>query len=228
VDADQMRLFLEAAQGLRVLPWVGGAWGVQAFPDVRAWRRNMATSVAQLLRDWPELAGVQINIEPCRSGSQAFLRLLEEVRAEMPPGTILSVAAYPPPTVWHRFEEVHWSQDYYREVAARADHLVVMMYDTALKKPKLYEALMARWTGEVLAWSGDAEVLLGVPTYDDAGVGYHHPDVENLEHGLAGIHAGLERIGPLPDRFAGVAIYSGWETDAQEWALFDARWRGEP
>ncbi len=226
VDPDQVRLFLDATDDLRVIAWVGGAWGKQAFPDVVSWRRNMATSVGRLLRDHPRLAGVQLNIEPCPSGSQAFLRLLEEVREQMPPDRILSVAAYPPPTAWHPYPEVHWEEDYFREVAARADHLAVMMYDTALKEPKLYEALMARWTREVLAWSGDAEVLLGVPTYDDAGVGYHHPEAENLEHALAGVHAGLEEYGPLPDRFSGVAIYCEWETDAAEWALFDQRWRG--
>ena len=228
VDEVQTRLFLDAMHGIRVIPWIGGAWGKQAFPDVVAWRRNLAVTAGQLLRRWPDLAGVQLNIEPCPSGSEAFLRLLEEVRAQMPAGKVLSVAAYPPPTVWHPYPEIHWEESYYAEVSARVDQLAVMMYDTALKEPKLYRSLMAQWTTEVIAWSGDAEVLLGVATYDDAGVGYHHPEVECLEHGLAGIHAGLEALEVVPERFAGVAIYCAWETDEAEWALLEQRWGRGP
>jgi hypothetical protein len=63
-------------------------------------------------------------------------------------------------------------------------------------------------------------VLLGVPDYDDAGVSYHHPEVEDLANGLAGVHAGLEDRKPLPSYYAGVAIYSEWETDDREWRVF--------
>ena len=50
---------------------------------------------------------------------------------------------------------------------------------------------------------------------------YHDPEVEALEHGLAGIHAGLAVFGSkLPPNYQGVALYSEWETDAGEWAFF--------
>jgi hypothetical protein len=137
----------------------------------------------------------------------------------LPTGKLLSVAAYPPPTRWHPFEDVHWTEDYFRQVARRCDQLAVMMYDTALRKPKLYQHLMADWTGEVLTWSGGKSVLLGVPTYSDADSGYHHPDVENLENALRGIHRGLSRQ-PLEKNYQGVAIYCHWETDETEWTYF--------
>jgi hypothetical protein len=85
--------------------------------------------------------------------------------------------------------------------------------------PKLYQRLMAGWTEEVLAWSEGKPVLLGVPTYNDAGVEYHHPDVENLRNALLGIHRGLSRR-PLLPSYQGIAIYCERETDADEWNYF--------
>ena len=60
-------------------------------------------------------------------------------------------------------------------------------------------------------------MLLGVPTYDDAGVGYHLPSVEHLPNALLGIHAGLSGYRTPPDHYQGVAIYCEWETDDAEW-----------
>jgi hypothetical protein len=177
-----------------------------------------------LLADHPRLAGVQINIEPMPSGDPGFLALLQELRAALPEGRILSVAAYPPPTRWHRFPDVHWEEDYFRKVASRCDQVAVMMYDTAIRIPKLYESVMAKWTREVLAWSGETEVLLGAPGYEDADSGYHDPAAENLKHALRGIHAGLAKSGP-PDNYAGVAIYSEWEMDARKWMQFEKWFR---
>jgi hypothetical protein len=82
---------------------------------------------------------------------------------------------------------------------------------------------MAEWTGEVLSWCEGRPVLLGVPAYDDAGTGYHHPEVENLTNALAGIHAGLMGLDSLPPHYRGVAIYCDWEMDAAEWTLLEER-----
>ena len=94
-----------------------------------------------------------------------------------------------------------------------------MMYDTSLRFPMLYRRLMAAWTREVLAWSSDAEVLLGLPAYEDGGVGYHQPEVENLGHALAGVHQGLADLGRLPANYQGVAIYSEWEMTPAKWKV---------
>lgn len=95
-----------------------------------------------------------------------------------------------------------------------------MMYDTAIRIPKAYERLMADWTEQVINWSPDTSVYLGLPAYDDEGVGYHHPDVENLKHSLRGIHAGLTRFETVPENYRGVALYCEWEMEPDEWALF--------
>jgi len=219
VDSPQVERFLDVMKGISVVPWVGGPNETAA--DVRAgpWRQTFCRSVRELLEKHPRLAGVQVNIEPMPDGHDGFLNLLEELRQVLPPGKCLSIAAYPPPTRWHPYPSVHWSEGYFRAVAQRSDELAVMMYDAALHSPRLYQKLMADWTGEVLAWSEGRRVLLGVPTYHDAGVGYHDPATENLTNALLGVHRGLAGL-TIPTNYAGVAIYSEWETDATEWEYF--------
>ena len=89
------------------------------------------------------MAGVHINIEPMPSSNPHFLTLLEELSNAIPEGKILSVAAYPPPSLWHPMKEVHWDESYYRQVSSQTDQLAVMMYDTAIHFPKVYQNLMA-------------------------------------------------------------------------------------
>lgn len=217
VDPDQTERFLDHFEDFSVIPWIGGVLDIHCSPESPQWRTNFVSSVADLLKTHPRLAGVQLNIEPMPTGNTDFLILLDELRQAMPDGKILSVAAYPPPTRWHPIPDVHWDESYYRQVAHRADQLAPMMYDTAIKLPKFYQNLMLKWTSEVLEWSGDTQILLGVPVYDDAGVGYHSPKVENLKNALLGIHAGLKRFRPLPKNYSGIAIYCEWEMDQKEW-----------
>jgi hypothetical protein len=205
---------------------IGGPNGSSALIHKPQWRAAFIANVRQLIAEHPRLAGVQVNIEPLTSGDRNFLLLLEELRAALPPDTLLSVAAYPPPTWWHPFEDVHWEEEYFREVARRSDQLAVMMYDAAQRIPKTYQRLMADWTQEVLEWSEGKSVLLGVPTYDDAGVEYHDPRVENITNALLGVHRGLSRQS-LPANYQGVAIYCEWETSEAEWRYFREYFLGQ-
>ena len=214
-DDGQTERFLNGLDGFRVMPWIGGVRDDSANPGSPAWRARFVETSVQFLTRHPRLAGLHLNIEPMPDGDPSYLLLLEELRKAMPSDKILSVAAYPPPTRWHPFPEVHWSEPYFRQVAKRADQLVPMLYDTGLAWQKPYRKLMADWTSEVLAWSEGKEVLLGVPAYDDAGTGYHDPRVENLENALSGIHAALED--GVPSHYAGVSVYSEWEMSAEDW-----------
>jgi hypothetical protein len=218
VDDEQVTRFLDGlGPDFRVLPWTGGVLDDSARTNDPQWRATFVRSVRALLDRHPRLAGIHINVEPCPTGDKSFLMLLEELRASLPSGKLLSIAAYPPPTRWHPYDDIHWDKTYFRQVADRSDQIVVMMYDTGIHLGKLYENLMRQWTSECLDWSGGRPVLLGVPAYDDAGVGYHHPRVENVRHALRGIHAGLLRFDPLPSHYQGLAIYSEWEMDQAEW-----------
>jgi hypothetical protein len=219
IDPRQTELFLDAFEGLRVMPWIGGPNGSSVRLNDAKWRTGFVADVRKMFATHPRLAGVQVNVEPLPSGDEGFLRFLEEVRTALPTGKVLSVAAYPPPTRWHPFPEVHWEESYFRDVARQCDQLAVMLYDAGQKIPKSYQKLMADWTVEVLAWSEGKAILLGVPTYDDAGVGYHDPKVENLTNALLGIHRGLSQTSP-PTNYQGVGIYCDWETSDAEWNYF--------
>jgi len=228
-DAEQLEALLDdcAAGNLELFVWIGGVNGESAHPALPRWRSRFVQSVRALLAAHPRLAGVQLNIEPLPDGDPDFLTLLEELRAALPPGGKLGVAGYPPPSWWHPFPEVHWSDAYLREVAERCDQLAVMMYDTALTDRKFYTALMADWTEEILLATrgAGAEILLGVPAYDDAGSGYHHPEVEALRPALRGIQAGLARR-ELPPEYGGLAIYCEWEMEPSEWRIWDGEFLG--
>ena len=220
-DAAQVERFLDAlGPPFRVLPWVGGARDGTARIEDRAWRAAFVASARELLERHPRLAGVHVNIEPCPDGDPSFLALLDELRGALPAGKLLSVAAYPPPTVWHRFPDVHWGERYFGEVTRRSDQVAVMAYDTALVQQKVYRWLVSAWTREVLTWSRGADVLIGVPTYEDAGSGWHDPEVESLRNALLGVHAALGGRDALPERYQGLAIYCEWETDDEEWWLW--------
>lgn len=219
IDPYQVERFLDGFDSFRVMPWIGGPNGANVLLYNKKWRVKFTNSVHSLLVAHPRFAGVQINVEPLPSGDTNFVSLLDDLRRSMPSGKILSVAAYPPPTRWHPYSDVHWDRVYLMEVARRSDQLAVMSYDVGQKYGKTYQKLMADWTQEVLSWSEGKPVCLGVPTYHDAGVGYHNPDVENITNALLGIHRGLSRE-PLPTNYQGVAIYCDWETDDTEWSYF--------
>jgi hypothetical protein len=226
VDDAQAERFLAAFSDFRVMPWIGGPAGPSTRFANTKWRASFTQSITNLLTAHPAFAGVQINIEPMTSGDKDFLVLLEEIHANLPKGKLLSVAAYPPPTRWQPSPEVHWDENYFREVARRCDQMAVMMYDTGLRVPKLYERLMVNWTIESLRWSEGKPVLLGIPSYNDAEVEYHNPKVENLRTALMGIHKALSGL-PPPANYQGVAIYCEWETDSEEWNYFKSHFLKE-
>ena len=211
----QVELFLDVAEkyDVAVIPWVGGVFEDSARPEDERWRRNFVASVDELLKKHPRLAGVQINIEPMPDGNADFLRLLDELRP-VTRGKILSVAAYPPPTNWHRFPDVHWSLPYIHRIARHCDQLAVMMYDTAIPLEKFYIRLMTEWTHQLVGVvrTTECELLLGIPAYEDAGVGYHRPQVENIDAALRGIAASDRK-----NEIGGIAVYCEWEMDERKW-----------
>ena len=220
VDSDQTELFLNVFSEFDVLPWVGGVLDSHCFIDSEDWRSSFTESIAELFHDHPRLSGIHINIEPLPSGNTHFLTLLDEMRKALPRGAIISIAAYPPPTKFHPFPEVHWDEAFFREVAKRSDQLVPMMYDTSIAMPKVYTQIMSNWTSQILDWSKGTEVLFGVPAYEDANVGYHDPKVENLSSALRGVHASLASNKNLSNNYSGVALYSDWVMNQEKWQVF--------
>lgn len=218
VDDDQVRRLLEAADrhGVAVVPWIGGVWQRDIFPEDPLWTRRFVASVTALLETHSGLAGVHLNVEPLPSGDDDFIALLEALREALPPDAILSVAAYPPAPFGRDDTMVFWDLDYLARVAEPADQLAFMLYDTGYPLQKVYTAAVRRWTIDLLSAPLDARVLLGVPAYDDAGVPWHDPRVENVASALAGIRSGLATFEHAPATYQGIAVYSEWELDVPE------------
>ena len=217
-DSGQVERFLDIAEqyNIKVIPWIGGVYEESARPADEKWRKNFVASVDELLKKHPRLAGIQINIEPWPSDNVGFLMLLDAIRP-VTEGKILSVAAYPPPTKWHQFPNVHWPLVYIKRLTNHCDQLAVMMYDTAIPLEKFYIKLMTDWTKQLTTAtrSSTCELLLGIPAYDDAGVGYHHPGVENINSALQGISAS-----PRKNAINGIAIYCEWEMNEAKWQIW--------
>jgi hypothetical protein len=150
------------------------------------------------------------------SGNKDFLILLDELKKSLN-RKILGVAAYLPPTVWHRFPSVHWDLKYLAKVANHADQMAVMMYDTAIPYRKFYINLYKMWIYDLISslYRINTEILLGVPAYEDSGVGYHHPAVENISSALSAISAS-----PFKKNISGVAIYCEWEMTPDKWQIW--------
>ena len=237
-DVREVSRPLSPTLATRLLAWIrgpgqamGGALSL-SNPSVR--RRIVSTCtffVEQLGFD-----GVHLDIEPVPSGDPDYLQLLDEIRAGIGSKTI-SVAAmkwtpFAPSLDRLSFLPYSWERGYYREVASRADQVVLMAYDTAIPLTNLYIKYVSWQTGEVLDAVHDfprCEVLIGLPTYTDERWNFHS-NAENLGTGLQGVIETLQDLrqrGNLPQNFAGVAIFASWTTSANQWNQFDKVWRGK-
>ena len=164
--------------------------------------------------------GVQWDYEICPSGDVAFLKLLEETRAALPAGKLLSVAAdcsYPAP-----FSSPGWSDDYFREVAKRCDQMAVMCYDSGMYMPRLYVWFVQRQAALVprLARQAGAhcQVLLGLPTYGQGGPS-HNPRAENLRLALKAV-----REARASQAAAGIALFADYTTAPDDWRAYESLW----
>ncbi len=81
---------------------------------------------------------------------------------------------------------------------------------------------MKRWSKEILLSLKDTscKVFFVIPPYNDAGVLYHDPEVENISSALQGGNALKEPDLPLKN-FNGFAIYSQWEMTDEKWKEWD-------
>lgn len=235
---EQMRTFLATARRvapqLRVMPWVGGLRvgykrqrsGTVDLGDLGQ-RQRMVAECRGLIDEGFD--GVHVDIEPVDDGNVEFLALLRTLRTAVGPGRILSLSAIPPAPVALPFApNFVWSREYYRRVAALADQLVIMAYNTALPTAPLYRRYVAYATSsiasELAASRSSTRILLGVPTFDEMGF-MHRAGVETPENALLGVVAGLRGLG-TGGTFEGVALYAEWTTGEEDWTVYERVWRG--
>lgn len=231
--ADFTRRMREAAPDTVLLAWVGvpiqgenEAGETINRLESAATRAQIASFAAMTVRDLG-FDGVHLNAEMAHDGDTAFLSTLSDIRRELPDGAMLSTTTHalrlirpvtfvPYPSVAH-----HWSTDYLRDVAALADQVALMAYDSGLPFPADYRRWMAYQVRESTVALADspAQLIIGIPTSEEW-TPSHQTQGETLDAALWGLQAGLAES-TAADRLKGIAVYPDWETSAGEWERID-------
>lgn len=188
-------------------------------------RTTMAREAAWLITTC-HFDGIQWDYEICPDGDAGHLALLHDSRAALPAGTPLSTCTpmwYPTPFAG----KYGWSEAYFTRVAACCDQLAVMGYDSAFFLPRAYVWLIRQQTiripRAVARGNPGCRVLIGLPTYEDAGPS-HLVRTENIRMGLRGVREGIAdpRFEMRP--FAGVALFADYTTSPAEWNDYRTLW----
>ncbi|MGV3614552.1 MAG: hypothetical protein ACO1SV_04370 [Fimbriimonas sp.] len=211
------------APAIRSIAWIY-AGNPQGTGDVdlanETVRAAMVREAAWLVRDCG-FEGVQWDYEICPDGDPSLLKLLEETRAALPPGTFLGVST-PIAYSWP-LSGFGWSREYFGEVAKRCDGIATMTYDTGMLMPRAYVGLVGSTTENITKWVADANpdcgVLIGLPTYEE-GFFSHNPNAENLRLAMKGVREAT----PDVRSFAGIALFADYTMDEQEWEFLKRWW----
>ncbi|MBP9092880.1 hypothetical protein KBI23_17785 [bacterium] len=167
--------------------------------------------------------GVQLDYEFCFNGDKGLLSLLDETRAALKPGQLLSVDT----PMWYPFILWGWSDDYFKEVAKRCDQICVMGYDSYLYWPRAYAWLVAQQVVHVStaadAANKNCKVIIGLPSYEDVTLAHHHK-TESLANSLRGLNDGLADKGTVRSNIEGIALFADYTTDEAEWKLYSDYW----
>jgi len=235
-NPDQMRAFLAAARRvdpeMKVLPWVGGVR--VGYKRTRTGSIDLGNIVQrqQIVAECRGLMdegfdGIHVDVEPVNDGNVDFLALLRSLRTAIGGDHILSISAIRPgPIALSAAPNFFWTPAYYARVAAAADQVVVMTYDTGLPTAALYARYVSYATAAVAGelQGSRARVLVGIPTYEETGR-MHRAGVETPENALLGVVSGLQGLKDTKS-FEGVALYAGWTTDDAKWGIYERLWRG--
>jgi len=221
--------FRRADSRTKLLAWVGlpltndRPIGVHGWVDLDdpATRAQIVAFVAEQVRT-AGYDGVHLNAEPVPNRSAGYLKLLEELRSELGPNKLVSVAVPHWVPVWLNaippLENLRWTSDYYQAVSERADQLVTMSYDSLMPVGWLYQVWMriqVRGIARALR-NSQSELLIGISVSREH-TRTHNPAAENLTNGLKGVCAA-----DRPQDVDGVAIYADWEFDPADQAVWEA------
>ena len=238
IDGDTyeyVEYFLEKAgkfdSDIKFQAWLGQIRSKLDLSD--AWVRHNVAREAMILGQMAGFDGIHFDIEPVWDGDKDFIQLLKETRELLPEDKKISVALsefIPRTFIWmtekvHKFENYN-SQVNYKNVAKYADQIVLMAYDTGIKKGWMYRWLVREQTIWVTNLLDGKELFIGIPAYESENPDFD-PSVENVENGLLGIIEGLNNLRSEEKNFTGVAIYPYWEIGEEEWAVYRKLWLGE-
>lgn len=231
------KLLRTQSPGIKILPWVGGVQsGFQQMRpgtirlDSDLYRQTFANDCIAMIGELG-FDGIHLNVEPVESGDRRLLEWLDYLKSRLGETKMLSVAGSKP-SFFEGFNVSPlraWDLDYYAQVAARCNQLVIMNYDTGIFHSLLYSVFVMEKTVAVLQRLKteriSCRVMLGVPTYDDAP--RHRKSAENIPSAVQGVSAALNRSDPGFENFEGLALYAYWTTDENEWKDFQSLWLGK-
>ena len=210
----------------RLMAWVGAR--VETIPlHETSFQHSLIETLKALRR--AGFDGVHFDFEPMRDYEPGYLELLSRVRKAMGGDFIISQATprasligISPGPLGRSF----WSEAFYVDTMKRSDQTVLMAYDSRFAFVRAYIAFVRIQSGLVADWAcsvPDHELLIGLPSYEDVPL-YSDPEVENLQTASLGVRAALENRSPSEHCVPGVAIYSNWVTDPEEWSEFRRYW----
>jgi len=166
--------------------------------------------------------GVQYNLEPVRDSDPGREDLLRRARRALPHAWI-AVATPPvrPPGGFGALPRLRlplspWSVGYYARVAALANELDPMLYDTALRTPADYVRFVAGQARPLGSALPGATIRLGLPTFGGRSAVFD-ARAENLAAACAGLAAAFG-AGHWPAPLVGFALYPLWLMTAPQWA----------
>lgn len=214
---------------MKFLAWIGQVRSKIPLQDTVV-RNTIVRTAAMFVQDFG-MDGVHYDVEPILDDDTDFLYLLEDTRKAIGNHALTSVALPEliPDRIFALAKYVmqldsFLSEDAYRRVAERSDQIVVMTYENGFHKPFLYRLFVKYQVAWLTRLVGDrTSVLIGLPTYDTPTASFN-PHVENIRNGLLGVIDGLNYWQSVQQRFAGIAIYGYWTTDADEWKTVDELW----
>lgn len=201
-------------------------------------RQIAVTALARkAINEW-QFDGIQLNSRAVWDGSEAYIQLVRDLRAVVGDRALLSVTVPPDriptdpdvPIGTTAEPELTWSINYKQRVGLLGvDEVVVMAHASGLDDSADYEIWMAYQVLSFVEAMSDLDrppdLIMALPTYDVAPE--FDPAVETIPAAVAGVNAGLERVGKAGDLVKGVGLYEYKFTDSLEWVLFAEHWLGQ-
>jgi hypothetical protein len=212
---------------VQIMAWIGiplqrkNSIGVDGWVDLS--NLNTRQRIVGYIKDIiqkADLDGVHLDVETVWDGDQNFIQLLREIRAELKPGLLVSIAgAHWMPPIAARLPIIgkfRWSSAYYGRVAEVTDQIALMAYDSYLPSAALYRLWVREQTTGIrksLA-SKNIDLIIGVSA-SNVRASSHNPNAETISSGIAGMCDSRERYATQP--YPGIGIYAAWDANENDW-----------
>ncbi|MDD5644574.1 MAG: PilZ domain-containing protein [bacterium] len=178
---------------------------------------NVVNAAKALCSDYV-FDGVLLDLVPVPNGNENFIALIKEIKKRIPDKKAGAVTME-----WGNEGDIDvWDSEYYREVSALADFIVLPCYNAYFENTDIYVA----WIEEQVSTVSDismSPLFIGVSTVKDS-TDAHNAAVENMSNALVGINTAVHNKDTDPSKIRGVAVMSDWTSTAEDWKNFSSLW----